>query len=681
MRFSYALRLCPDIRQIRKPIPALLLFLCLLVGMGSASGADSSSVDPSELINLSLEQLMNIEVTSVSKKAQKISHSAAAIFVIAREDIRRSGATNIPDLLRMVPGLDVARIDSSRWAVSARGFSGRFANKLLVLMDGRTVYDPGFSGVFWDLQDTLLEDVDRIEVIRGPGATLWGANAVNGVINIITRHAGETQGGLLVAGGGSEERAFSGFRYGGKVLENGYGRGYFKYFNRGSFKTPAGEDARDSWQMYRGGGRFDWKPTTRDALTLQGDVYGADENQMTIAPSLAIPPTVAITDSQEVLGGNVLGRWRHELSDISDITLQVYYDRTERRNSQLDASLDVLDVDIEHHWKPGRRHDVIWGLGYRHYQDRFKGDGEIQFDKQHRNNYRLGFFVQDEIELIEDRLHCLVGTKLEENAFSGFEIQPNVRLLWTPHEEHSLWAAASRAVRTPSRAELDARFIQRVIPGQPPTVVTLFGDEDFESEELMAYEMGYRWQLSSKLSFDIAAFFNDYSELRTFETGRPILAEQAVIVPVSAANNLEGETYGVECVVAWRPTSWWHFQAAYTFLQMELNTLDDSNDTTAELADGESPRHQFSFRSMLNLPRNVQLDGWLRYVDGLPAGGIPSYFTLDARLAWRPIPGLELAVVGQNLLDSSHPEFSAEILETLPTEVPRSVYGKITWQF
>jgi iron complex outermembrane receptor protein len=681
MRFSYALRLFLGVRQVRKLLPAASLLLCLFVGMIPAVGADSPSVDPSELINLSLEQLMNIEVTSVSKKAQKISNSAAAIFVITEEDIRRSGATSIPDILRMVPGLDVARIDSSRWAVAARGFNGRFANKLLVLMDGRTVYDPGFSGVFWDLQDTLLEDVDRIEVIRGPGATLWGANAVNGVINIITKHAGDTQGGLVVAGGGSEDRAFSGFRYGGKVLENGYGRGYFKYFNRGSFKTPGGEDAHDSWQMCRGGGRFDWQPTSSDALTLQGDVYGADENQVTIAPSLAFPPAVAITDSVDLLGGNMLGRWQHELSDTSDLTFQVYYDRTGRRNSQLDTSLDVLDVDLEHHWKPGSRHDVIWGLGYRHYQDRFKGDAEIQFDKEHRNSHRLGFFVQDEIRLVEDRLSCLVGTKLEENAFSGFELQPNVRLLWTPHKEHSLWAAASRAVRTPSRAELDARFIQRVIPGQAPTVVILFGDEDYESEELMAYEMGYRWQFSSKLSLDIAAFFNDYSQLRTFETRRPILTDQAVIVPVSAANNLEGETYGMECVVAWRPTTWWHFQAAYAFLQMELTTLDDSNDTTAELADGESPRHQFSFRSMLNLPRNIQLDGWLRYVDGLPTGEIPSYFTLDARLAWRPIPGLELAIVGQNLLDSSHPEFSAEILDTLSTEVPRSVYGKITWQF
>ncbi len=643
--------------------------------------AQASSLEPSTLTELSLEQLMNVEVTSVSRKAQKISHSAAAVFVITREDISRTGASNIPDLLRMVPGLNVARIDSSKWAISSRGFNGRFANKLLVLIDGRTVYDPTFSGVFWDVQDTLLEDIDRIEVIRGPGATLWGANAVNGVINVITRHSRETRGGLVVGGGGSEERGFTGLRYGGQLLENGFGRGYFKYFDRGSFESPSGEDAGDSWRMFRGGGRFDWQGTSRDVLTLQGDLYGGDENQVTISPSFGFPFRVSRSDNTEIFGGNLLGRWQRELSDNSDFAFQVYYDRTERKNLQLDLSLDVLDLDFQHRWKAGSRHDIIWGVGYRHYQDSVVGDAEIQFDKEHRNACRLGFFVQDEISLIDDRLSCLVGTKLEQNSFSGFEIQPNLRLLWSPHPEHSFWGAISRAVRTPSRGELDAGFLQRVLPGPVPTLVILTGNEDFQSEELTAYELGYRWRLSSSFSLDVAAFHNEYSHLRTFETGSPVFIRDAFVIPVQAANEMDGATHGVEVVADWHAASWWHLQAGYTFLKIQLSPTGDSNDATAMLAEGESPQHQFSLRSMMSFPHNVQVDGWLRYVDALPTGGIPSYITLDTRLAWRPHPSLELAIVGQNLLDDSHPEFSAEILDTLTTEVPRSVYGKITWQF
>jgi iron complex outermembrane receptor protein len=671
----------PELRRIIRTLLALCAFL-IPAGDGIASAVDHvTSTDPTDLTALSLEQLMSVEVTSVSKKSQKISDTAAAVHVISQEDIHRSGATSIPDLLRMVPGLEVARIDANKWAISARGFNGRFANKLLVLMDGRTLYDPTYSGVFWDVQDTLLEDIDRIEVIRGPGATLWGANAVNGVINVITKHSRDTRGGLLTAGAGTEERGFAGLRYGGQFAQDGYARAYIKYFDRDSFDTPMGENARDDWTMFRGGGRMDWQPTHQDGFTLQGDVYSGSEDHVVFSPTLT-PPFQTVTEDQgDEFGGNILGRWQHKYSETSEMALQLYYDRTERKTIQLDMSLDTLDLDFQHRFKPCDRHDIIWGFGYRLYQDSLSGDAEVQFDREHRTTDRIGFFVQDEIELIDDMFSCLIGTKLESNTYSDFEIQPNLRLLLTPSPKHTIWGAISRAVRTPSRGEFDARFTQGVIPGPYPTVVMLLGDDGFESEELLAYEAGYRWQAMSGLSFDLAIFYNDYSRLRSLETGRYIHTDWGVIIPIRPENKGEGETYGLELVADWRATPWWHFQAAYTFLRMDLDTIDDSTDTTLSQAEGESPRHQLSLRSMMNLPNEIQLDSWLRYVDALRAGGTSPYITLDARLAWRPFPGLELALVGQNLLDHSHPEFSAEILENLSTEVPRSFYGKITWRF
>lgn len=654
----------------------------ILVNAGVTSGKSSDvSLDAADLTALSLEQLMNIEVTSVSKRSQKIGDTAAAVYVITQEDIRRSGATNIPDLLRMVPGIEVARIDSSKWAISVRGFNGRFANKLQVLMDGRTLYDPTYSGVFWGVQDTLLEDIDRIEVIRGPGATLWGANAVNGVINVITKHSRETQNGLVTAGAGNEERGFAGFRYGGQFAKDGYARAYLKYFNRDAFDTSMGEDARDDWYMYRGGGRMDWRPNPRDDLTIQGDVYSGSEDQMVFSPTLAPPFETITADHGDNFGANVLGRWQHRYSDTSEMALQLYYDRSERKTVQLDMSLDTFDLDFQHRFKPGARHDIIWGFGYRLYRDSLLGDAEVRFDREHRTTDRFGLYLQDEIKLIDNLLSCLVGTKLESNTYSDFEIQPNLRLLLTPNPEHTIWGAISRAVRTPSRGEFDARFAQEVIPGPYPTVLVLLGDDDFKSEELLAYEVGYRWQASPSLSFDLALFYNDYSSLRSFETGRHVINDWGIVIPIRPENRGEGETYGLELVADWRATRWWHLQAAYSFLRMDLDVADDSSDTTLAHAEGESPRHQLSLRSMMNLPQNIQLDGWLRYVDALPASGIASYVTVDARMAWRPVANLELALIGQNLLDQNHPEFSGEILELLSVEVPRSFYGKITWQF
>jgi iron complex outermembrane receptor protein len=625
-----------------------------------------------DLTELGLEELMNIEITSVSKKPQKISEAAAAIFVITSEDIRRSGATSIPEALRMVPGLEVARIDASKWAITSRGFNGRFANKLLVLMDGRSVYTPQYSGVYWDIQDTMLEDLDRIEIIRGPGATLWGANAVNGVINIITKHSKDTRGGLVTAGGGTEERAFGSIRYGGKSDDDTYYRVYAKYFKRDEAVYASGDDAADDWDTLRGGFRVDLKVWGGDSLTLQGDIYdGKSGDEITIAAPF---PKLTFNETTDFRGANVLGRWERTLSDTSDLALQVYYDRTDYSAKTLDEIRDTFDMDFQHRFSLGEKHGIIWGLGYRYTRDNIDNSIATIFDPDRRHDDLWSAFVQDDISLVDGKFRITLGSKFEHNDYTGFEIQPNIRLIWTPKKLYSLWAAVSRAVRTPSRAENDV-ITYMSVPFLPAGV-RVYGNSDFDSEDLIAYELGFRTRPVDNLAIDIAAFYNDYDNLRTFEMGG--------IWPniwFDAGNKMDGSTYGVELALDWRVFDWWRLAGAYTFLKMQLHLDGDSRDPFSEDAEGEIPRHQASLRSSMDLMKNLQLDSWVRYVDHLPSQGVDSYVTLDLRLAWEPRKDLELSIVGQNLLDSQRPEFMPEIVATTPTEVQRGVYGKITWKF
>lgn len=642
-----------------------------------------------ELAALDIEALMNVKVISAAKKEQKQSEAAAAIYVITQEDIRRSGVTSIPEALRMVPGLQVAQLDANKWAVSARGFNGRFANKLLVLIDGRSVYTPLFSGVYWDVQDTLMEDIERIELIRGPGATLWGANAVNGVINIITKKAGDTQGTLLTGGGGSEEQGFGGVRHGGALGEDAYYRIYFKYFNRDSLVVAFGDDAEDDWSMVRGGFRIDWEPTREDTLTLQGDLYDGEEGVSTIEPTL-LPPFMRTSDSDtDVSGGNVLSRWSHTFSDTSDMSLQFYYDRTERRATTIEEDRDTLDVEFQHRVALSRKQEIVWGAGYRFTQDDIEAVSDaFTVEPGDREDNLVSVFIQDEVDLVEDTLRFIVGSKFEYNEYTGFEVQPNARMVWNPAKKHTVWGAISKAVRTPSRAEEDFEIDQVALPpgslgpGSPPTLVRLQGDEDFESEELIAYELGYRVMPLENLSIDIAAFFNVYDNLRTLESGtpapEPTPAPAHLVVPTTIDNKMDGETYGVEVATEWRVRKWWHLRTAYSYLGIRLELDGDSADTTSEEAEGQSPEHQVSLRSSMDLPGNFEFDSWFRYVDWLPALEVDSYVTIDLRLGWLPTENVEFSIVAQNLLDGQRPESSPVILGGVPSEVERGVYAKIT---
>lgn len=685
-------RACAAFRKVRGVLVGPLLAGCLMLRLGAslhAAPADTTDPHPRDFTSFSLEELMNYPVTSVSRHAERLVDAPAAIFVITPEDLRRSGVTSIPEALRLVPGLQVARIDSHDWAISARGFNDGFANKLLVLMDGRSLYTPLFSGVFWDVQDTMLEDIERIEVVRGPGATLWGANAVNGVINIITKSARETavagEKFLITTGGGTEEQGFAGVRYSDFIGERTAFRIYSKYFNRDDTVLPSGGEGHDRWRMGRAGFRLDWGdragPAQSDlnVLTLQGDIYEGRMNQVFNVPTPRPPYLARIKDQEKVSGGNILGRWSHEFSDASGVQLQLYYDRTSRKTAIFGEDRDTFDVDVQHRFQLGQRHDLVWGAGYRVSADEVDNTFSIALDPDNRTTQLFSAFVQDQILLQPDRWSLTLGTKLEHNDFTGFELQPSARLLWTPTERQSVWASVSRAVRTPSRAEDDVHL--SVLTPMPGVISSVRGARAFESEELLAYELGYRLQPHTRLSFDVALFYNTYDELRSLEPQPFVPGPPPVYVPMVSANKFRGETCGVEITPQWQVTDGWRLQAGYSYLRMRLRPEGGSLDQTTAEEEGRNPRHQFNLRSSLDLPHNVQLDAWLRYVDDLPALDVPDYFTLDLRLGWRPRKHLELAIVGQNLLAARHAEFRSSLINTTAAEIERSVYGKITWRF
>lgn len=645
---------------------------------------------PPDLTELTLEQLMTIEITSVSKKEEPLWDSAAAVFVITGEDIRRAGVKSIPEALRLAPGIQVAQFGSNRWAISARGFNATFSNKLLVLIDGRSVYTPLFAGVFWDVQDTLLEDIDRIEVIRGPGGTLWGANAVNGVINVITKQARVTQGGYIEVGGGSEERGFVGTRYGGRVGDDLFYRGYFKYANRDNLVTATGRDGIDDWRTYRGGFRLDWEPSTRDTVTVQGDLYKGDFGQTLTVPSLS--PPFSLTRSSDgrddFSGGNLLSRWRHRTADRHETSLQFYYDRTHRDELLFQETRDTVDLEFQYRFPVGTRHDLIWGIDTRVTVDDIGNSPSLVFTPTRRTDHLVSGFIQDQIALIRDRLVLTLGSKFEHNSYSSFEAQPNARLVYSPNAWNRIWTAVSRAVRTPARFERDVRTDTAAFPGSGgmTTLVQTVGNSDFTSEEELAFELGYRVQPAEWLSIDLAGFYTIYDNLRTAEPGVPVPALGAspphIVLPFGLDNRMSGNTYGVEIASTWHPLRFWRLHLNYSYLEIKLHPDQTSAEPVAD--ERRSPRHQVQVRSLVDLPWRLQFDTSVFFVDRLPklVPSVPSYVRLDLRLGWRPTQTFDLSLVGQNLLDNRHPEWGSIFgVPVRPLEVQRSVYVQASWRF
>jgi len=593
----------------------------------------------------------------------------------------------------MVPGLEVAQIDQNKWAIGSRGFNGRFDNKLLVLIDGRSVYTPLFSGVYWNVQDVVLEDVDRIEVIRGPGATLWGANAVDGVINIITKSAKATQGGLVSAGAGSQEATAETVRYGSKVKDNTYYRVYGKYYDWYPSIDPTGTTASDGWHALRGGFRLDSNATTRDSITVQGDIYHDNFGETLTVPSLTSPTLWSTYPNNGYeSGGDLLGRWNHSFSR-SSTSLQMYYDRTNISDPTVFGDHEsVYDIDFQHDIHLGESQELVWGLGYRSIQDSNGSSFTVALQPAHSSLNQYSAFLQDEVSLLDNRMHVTVGSKFEHNPFTGFEFEPNVRVLGTLTNKQSVWAAVSRAVRTPALTEEGLQLNEAVIPpGVPPlnsplpVVEAIFGSRQFGSEDLLAYEVGYRVQATNSFSLDVAAFYNNYTNLRSAEPGAPILVGSPVpsyvVLPFVASNKMSGGTYGIEPFAEWKILPRWKLMGSYSFLRMNIHKNADSLDPTPDLPNGESPRHQYYFRSSLDLPKNFEQDLMLRYVDKLPSLSIPSYYSLDLHIGWKPISQIQLSFGAQNLLNSQHLEFIPEFINTLPTQVRRTYFGSIAWTF
>ena len=664
----------------------------LAVGSGAsvAHASESAATQPAaDLTSLSLEDLMNVEVTSVSKHRQKVSEAPAAVTVITQDDIQRSGLQSIPELLRLAPGLEVAQIDASQWAVSSRGFNDLFANKMLVLMDGRTLYTPLFSGVFWDMQDYVLQDLDRIEVVRGPGATLWGSNAVNGVINIESKSARDTQGWLVDGRGGNEQDSGA-VRYGGKIDDRTYFRVFTKYRYFDDFPLD-GAEANDGWQSLLGGIRVDRYSTDRDTLTFEASGYGSRNDQSLIIPNLVPPKLTQIQNSSfSASEAYALGRWTHLFSETSDLALQLYYDHLSRRVWQNNPYwLDVVDLDLQHRFALGQRQEVTWGAGFRFTADGTRSSmlapGVVSFVKpHHRDDYFLSGYMQDDVTVAPDRLHLIVGTKLEQTSYSDFDIEPSGKLLWTPNVQNSVWGSIARAVRTPSRWEQDATLSAFAVPTGTslPGLVQTTPDAGFESEELVAYELGYRARPTQRLSVDVNGFFNHYDNLQGAAEGAPTVQPGPppyLLVPLNINNSLYGHSVGAELAANWNVTDRWRLSGSYSWLQLDIHHSRPDPLGQAAFDNNGSPHNQFQIHSYLDVLKNVQLNAGAYYVERL--AGVPSYVRVDLNVVWRPVDGLEVSVGVQNLLDNRHPEFVDYRVINVPTEVPRTFYGELTWRY
>jgi iron complex outermembrane receptor protein len=670
---------------------ALLLLLLLLFPVSALAQSGTTTTSPAprtpspndDILNMDLEQLtkvdvhvpsMDIPVTSVTKEESTVGRSAAAVFVITPEMIRRSGATCIPEALRMAPGVEVAQVNSNTWAITIRGFNSAYSGKLLVLIDGRSVYNPDFSGVYWDVQDVLLEDVERIEVIRGPGGTLWGVNAVNGVINIITKKAKDTQGSYVAAGGGTHEKDFEAFRYGGQIAEDLHYRVYGKHFERGPDFDPTYPDASlDAWRQGRFGFRTDWEPDRdkSNSLTLQGDHYlGHTANSL-------IP--IDFTTSENQTGDNLLMRWRHFFDEDSEWTLQTYYDMWSRGNSLQMETVKTFDVDFQYRFPLTDRQKITCGAEFRNVESCYTGGDQLTtwFSYPYFTTNYSSQFIQDEIAVIDDRVIFILGCKLDENPYTGLEYQPSARLLWAPDNKHSTWGAISRAVRTPARNE--EQFAGATgVPIAPGVYPRAFGNSSIQSEALMAYEIGYREQTSEQFSWDISMYYNAYEHLvGVIPFGAPIEPPPYLILPVMFTNGPPGETYGVELAGNYSVSERWRLYAQYTLMQMHIA---DSPVLVSNV--GNDPHNQVYLRSAWDLGEDLKFDMMVRYVDSLVEIEVPAYITMDLRLAWQARKHLELAVVGQNLLQEYHREFETIMASPkLSTEVPRGVYGTATWRY
>jgi len=649
--------------------------------------ADTDSLQ--RLKSFSLEDLADVEVSITGKSQQQLRDIPAAVYVLSEKQIRNSGATNIPDLLRLVPGLHVAQIDANKWVVSSRGFSSRITNKLLVMIDGRSIYSPLFGGVMWDQQNIMLEDIEKIEVVRGPGGAVWGSNAVNGVVNIISKHTDDTQGSLVSTLIGTEKNIIS-LRQGGMLSADTSYRIYAKHREHEESVFLNGSNATDDWRDTQLGFRIDWQASKDKQLTLQGDMYQGRLSERITVPSLATATfTDLLDDTINIQGANLMAKWEQTNNDGSTHHFQTYIDHVEREQWIVSEQRDIFDIDYQ--YSPGQigQHNFMFGTGYRYVQDKLP-DGNVSlgqvriYTPSKKSDHLFNAFIQDDITLLENRLWLTLGSKVESNQYTGLEFQPSIRLRWKPAERQLAWANISRSVRTPSRAESDGLILFDILSaGPPPVGLVVQGSTDLKSEVLLAYELGYRHEVSKTFIFDATVFYQDYDNLVSFEmTGvvpSPIAPINVLSNTMNLANQLEASTYGLETSAAWSPHEKFNLLASYSYLKVEVSPKNSSLDALSELQEDLSPQHQFNITSNYQLQDNLKLSLIGRYVGELSDAA--AYTELDSTIQWQVNNKLNLTLVARNLLDQSHPEATPAVFPTAKTEVEREFYIKLDWAF
>ncbi|MDR3698149.1 MAG: TonB-dependent receptor [Candidatus Sulfopaludibacter sp.] len=658
---------------------SLLGIACLLVLVAGAAAGQNSLADAS------LEQLLNTRVTSVSKREAKLGRSAAAVFVISAEDIRRSGAANLPDVLRMAPGVDVQQVDASIWAISIRGFNSRYSNKVLVMVDGRSIYTPTFAGVYWDNQDLPLEDIDRIEVIRGPGATLWGANAVNGVISILTKSAKATQGGLIAAGGGSNTRTLDTAQFGGKAGPAGAYRIYGRFLDVGNLAMPGGDPAYDRWSGVHGGFRSDWDLSPHDALMVEGDLFVNREHETVRSGWIPSASQTLVRQQFDSSGGSLLARWTHSPESGVQTSVQAYYDSYRRTEFGGAEKVRSFDVEFQQHVSLGSRQEIVWGLGYRGSPSSLTAGPALSLSPASRTDTLWSVFLEDEIRLTGS-LSLTLGGRLEHGPYAGWEDEPGARLAWSPGSgRNTIWLSAAKADHLPSRTDtgIQVDLQSALVAPNVLQVVRLYGNPRLNDEEMRDYEAGYRARISDDLTADIATFLSCYRHLETYEPGTvsvtpgsPVL----VMLPMTFENLSRGVDYGGEVSLNWTPAKRWRIRPSYSYLHATMSLEPSSHGaTSASIATG-FPQNQFQIHSWFNLSRKTEFDQSVYYTARLPGSSIPGHTRLDVRLARRIGENVEVSLVGQNLLRPRTLEFG-DAESTIGTEALRSVFGRIAWSF
>lgn len=652
-----------------------------------------------DLADLSLDELLSTEITTLSRKSESLGSAPAAVHVISQSDIRRSGARSIPELLRLVPGMQVAQIDGNKWAVTARGSNGRFANKLLVLMDGRTLYNPMLSGVHWDSQDTDIAAIERIEIIRGPGATMWGSNAVNGIVNIITKHAADTKGGNIGVSGGMAGYETT-VRYGAESGSSAF-RLFGKVVDRDGNINMLGEDTEDYTEMLRFGGRYDWDGAENSNLTVSFETYSGESGEYRISRSL-VPPYETLNDTvTDISGGFLMATWSHDFSEGSGLRIAGYYDAHERDVPTYTEDVETFDLDIQHSFSAGENHDLIWGVSFRRSSDKTTGTFEISISPAADSWDRTSAFIQDEISLLDGKARLIIGSKFEHNELSDedVEIEPSVRISVAIAENQTLWASASQAARMPSRGEQGGLVTSSILPpGQPdfplpvPIVTVITGNPQMTSEDVTAYEAGYRLR-NRDFQFDAAVFYNEFENLRSLAFGAPTCEPSGAILPLDPSclftsthvnqplviNNEDSyNALGVELWVSKQMSEHWRLQSGYTYFrttgitsgaQLDIGVIEDS------------PDHVLSLRSSTDVSDSLEFDVMLRWVDELEAQQVDAYTAMDMRLAWTPMPSLSVAAVAKNLFAGDHVEFLSELVDLAPVQIEPEAFVELRWSF